>query len=301
MATTVSGSATVGGTVYPASASITLPAPVTPPPASGCSLGIYDVADDYPSSFSGIQAFVTAGCPVRIGTYYCQWQGSWPGNFAALCQQHGVTPFIELEPWFTTTTWPAFTNIAAGQYDSWLQSFAGSVKSYGLPVMLTYAHEMNGNWYPWGNGGPQSVTPAQWIASWQHVVTTMNAVAPGLITWVWAPNNADVGPVAPYWPGQEYVGLAAYDGYLQNTSQTFASFQQQTVTQIRALTSGPIWNSECGVEPAGSGRAAVISEFIKAMQGAGLSGFNWFNQSPFNLTSAEMTTFAAAVSAWNAG
>lgn len=297
MASTVSGSATVGGAAYNVSAPITLPAA---PAATACNLGIYDPADDYPSSWTGIQAFTAAGCPVKVGTYYCQWQGPYPQNFATLCHANGVTPFIELEPWFTSTTWPAFTNIAAGQYDSWLQSMAASVKAGGYPVMMTYAHEMNGSWYPWGNGGPQNVTAAQWIASWQHVVTTMNTVAPGLITWVWAPNNADVGSVVPYWPGQSYIGLAAYDGYIQNTSQTFASFQQQTVTQIRSLTSGPIWNSECGVEPAGNGRAAVIAEFVKAMQGAGLSGFNWFNQSPFNLTSAETSTLAAAVSAWNA-
>ena len=300
MASTVSGSASVGGVTYPASALITLPASPTPPPATACELGIYDPADDYPSNWSGIQAFENAGNSVKIGTYYTQWQGGWPSNFASLCKQNNVIPFIELEPWFTQTTWPTFTNIAAGQYDSWLQSIATSAKAFGSPVYLTYAHEMNGNWYPWGNGGPQGVTPAQWIASWQHVVSLMSAIAPNIV-WVWAPNNADVGSVVPYWPGQQYVGLAAYDGYIQNTSQTFANFQQQTVTQIRSLTSGPIWNSECGVEPAGSGRAAVISEFIKAMEGAGLSGFNWFNQSPFNLTSAEMTTFAAAVSAWNAG
>jgi mannan endo-1,4-beta-mannosidase len=269
----------------------------TPPPVPLCQLGIYDPANDYPSSWSGMQAF--AAVPVRIATYYVQWGGGFPINLASLALAHNVTPFVELEPWYTSTTWPTFSTIAAGASDAYLQTMAKAVNTFGHPVMMTYAHEMNGSWYPWGKGGAQGVTAAQWVASWQHVVSTMNAVT-NLITWVWAPNNNDVGSVAPYWPGQPYVGLAAYDGYLQNTSQTFANFQASTVAEIRKLTTGPIWNSECGVEPAGSGRAALITKFIADLKAGGVSGFNWFNQSPFNLTSAEMAVFDTAVNLWNA-
>ncbi len=297
--TAVTGSATIGGTAYPASASITLPAPVTPPsPAASCLLGVYDPNDDYPSNWNGIQAFENAGCPVKIATYYVQWQGGFPSNLATLAQQHGVIPFVELEPWFTQTTWPTFTNIAAGQYDSWLLSFAGSVKSYGLPVMLTYAHEMNGNWYPWGNGGPQSVTPAQWIASWQHVTSVMSAIAPN-IQWVWAPNNADVGSVVDYYPGGGC--LAAWDGYLQNSSQNYSNFLAQTVKQIRSVTSGPVWLAETSIAPNDSTRAARIPGFLSDLKAAGVVGLNWFNQDKWALSAAEMPVFASAVNAWNAG
>jgi mannan endo-1,4-beta-mannosidase len=298
--TTVTGSATVGGVAYQASASITLPS--SPPPGGTCVLGIYDNADDWPSSWTGIQAFQNAGCPVKIGTYYVQWQGGWPANFANLCQQHGVIPFVEFEPWFTQTTWPAFTDIAAGKYDSWLQTIAQAVAAFGHPVWLTYAHEMNGSWYPWGNGGAEGVTPAQWIASWEHVTSVINAIAGSLVTWVWAPSNNDGGrAVTPYWPGDgSSVGLAAWDGYLNQAGQTFSSFLSPTLTEIRKLTSGPVWLAETGVEPAGSGRAARISGLVSDLHAAGVSGFNWFNQGVFALTPAEMTAFAAGVNAWNA-
>lgn len=306
MTTPVSGSVTIGGQVYPASASVTLPAaPVTPPPAtSSLSLGIYDPADDWPSAWSGIQAFQTAGCPVQIGTYYVQWGGDFPPNFSSLCLANGVIPFVEMEPWYTSTTWPTFSTIASGAFDSYLTTFAGQVKAFGHPVWLTFGHEMNGSWYPWGNGGAQGVTPAQWIAAWNHVTSFISNLAPGLVTWVWAPNNNDVGAVSPYWAGdavQNASFLAAYDGYLNSASATFANFQASTVAEIRKLTSGPIWNSECGVQPAGAQRAAQIKQFIADLKAGGVNGFNWWNQSPFNLTSAELSTFATAVGAWNAG
>jgi beta-mannanase len=272
------------------------------PPATSCLFGVYDPANDYPSSWNGgdggIQLFAAA--PVRIATYYIQWGGAFGTNLANLALAHNAIPYMEMEPWYTSTTWPTFTDIAAGVYDSYLQSFAASIVAYGNPIWLTYAHEMNGSWYPWGNGGPQGVTPAQWLASWEHVHTVINAAAPGLVTWVWAPNNADVGSVVPYYPGDAYVDIAGYDGYLNAAGQTFASQQQITVNEIRSVTTRPIWNAECGIEPADGTRLARIAPFIEGMQQAGLTGFMHWNQSPFNYSTAEIAAVTNAVNAWNA-
>lgn len=278
-----------------ASASFSVSA-AAPPPAQ-CLFGVYDPQDDYPSNYSGIQKFAAA--PVRIVTYYVGWNGGFPDNLASLALANGTIPFVEMEPWFTNTTWPAFTDITAGAYDSYLNSFAASIVAYGHPVWLTYAHEQNGSWYPWGNGGAEGVTPAQWVAGWKHVHDVINAAAPGLVTWVWAPNNADVGSVVPTYPGDAYVDIAAYDGYLNAAGQTFGSFQQQTVNQIRSITSKPIWNSECGIQPADGTRLARIAPFIAGMKAAGLTGFMHWNQSPFNLTTQEIQAMTNAVNLWN--
>lgn len=269
-----------------------------PPPASQCVFGVYDPANDGAGSFTGMQQFTAA--PIKVGTYYVQWNGPFPTSFANICQAHGFIPFVEIEPWFSTTTWPAFNTIASGAFDAYLTSFGASIASFGQTVWLTFAHEMNGSWYPWGNGGPQGITPSQWIAAWKHVHDVINAAAPGLVKWVWAPNNNDVGPVTPYWPGPAYVDIPAYDGYIQNASQTFANFQAGTVNEIRSLTSIPIWNSECGVNPTGAGQPAAIAQFIADMKSAGLSGFMWWNQSPFNVSGSSLTAVTNGVNLWNA-
>jgi beta-mannanase len=274
-----------------------------PPPASQCTFGIYDPSLDGNGSWTGPTQFQAA--PIVVATHYVAWDEipMWPSSFANLCLAHGAIPFVELEPWNSATggaTWPAFNTITSGSYDSQLTTLGSNIATFGHTTWLTFAHEMNGNWYPWGNGGPQGVTPTQWIAAWKHVHDTVNATAGGHAKWVWAPNNNDVGPVTPYWPGASYVDVPAYDGYLNAAGQTFASFQQGTVNEIKALTSVPIWNAECGIEPADGTRLARIAPFIAGMKNAGMAGFMHWNQSPFNYSTTEIAALTGAVNAWNA-
>lgn len=278
-----------------------------PPPASQCVFGVYDPSLDS-ASWTGVAQFAAA--PVQVATFYTQWDesgGLFPVAFANLCKAHGVIPFVEIEPWYSATggaTWPAFNTITSGSFDSLLTAFGTAIASFGSTVWVTFAHEMNGNWYPWGNGGPQGVTPAQWVACWKHVHDTVNSTAGGHAKWVWAPNNADVGSVVPYWPGSGptaggYVDIPGYDGYLNAAGQTFASFQQQTINQIKTLTNLPIWNAECSINPADSTRLARIGPFIAAMKAAGMAGFMHWNQGSYAYSTAEIAALTSAVNTWN--
>lgn len=265
--------------------------------------GVYDPSLDGSGSWSGVQPFEAA--PVKIGTHYVQWDlGTlWPSSFATLCQNNNAIPFVELEPWNSATggkTWPTFANIIGGTYDSLLTGLGSGIASFGHTVWLTFAHEMNGSWYPWGNGGAGGVTPSQWISAWKHVHDTVNSTAGGLAKWVWAPNNNDVGPVTPYWPGASYVDIPAADMYIQNSSQTFANFHANTIREIATLTSTPVWNAETGVNPADATQPGRITQFVSDMKNAGMSGFMWWNQSPYNISGASLTALTNAVNAWNA-
>ena len=278
-----------------------------PPPASQCTFGIYDPSLDGSGSWTGPQQFAAA--PIKVATHYVAWDESplFPLSFCNLARAHGAIPFVELEPWNSATagaTWPAFNTITSGSYDSMLSTFGAAIASFGSTVWVTFAHEMNGNWYPWGNGGPQGVTPSQWVACWKHVHDVVNASAGGFAKWVWAPNNADVGSVIPYWPGSGptaggYVDVPAYDGYLNAAGQTFASFQQQTINQIKSLTNVPIWNAECSISPADSTRLARIGPFIAAMKAAGMAGFMHWNQDTYAYNATEIAALTAAVNTWN--
>ncbi|KAJ3067902.1 hypothetical protein HDU98_008903 [Podochytrium sp. JEL0797] len=52
---------------------------------------------------------------------------------------------------------------------------------YGVPIFLRYAHEMNGDWYPWGN------YPSSFIASFRQFTTIMRQHT-NMTAMVWAPN-----------------------------------------------------------------------------------------------------------------
>ncbi|WP_394278639.1 glycoside hydrolase family 26 protein [Microbacterium sp.] len=108
----------------------------------------------------------------------------------------------------------------------------------GVPVVVRFAHEMNGSWYAWGQ------QPELYVETFRNVATAVHDQVPGA-TMMWAPNygggypftggayaaipgsadgrvldtdddgalsSAD-DPYAPYYPGDEYVdwvGMSLY-------------------------------------------------------------------------------------------
>jgi hypothetical protein len=68
----------------------------------------------------------------------------------------GAVPLVTWEPW----AWgggldqPAYSldRIAAGDFDARIIEWGQSLAAWGYPVQLRFAHEMNGDWYPWAEG-----------------------------------------------------------------------------------------------------------------------------------------------------
>jgi mannan endo-1,4-beta-mannosidase len=239
--------------------------------------------------------------PVKpvIANYYSGWGESFKADFARAAAADGMETFVEMEPWNCGACGPGgfatMTDISAGKYDQYLTRFGAQIRAYGGPVLVTFAHEMNGRWYPWGRGGAEGVTPAQWIAGWDHVVTVVNGQAPGLVTWMWAPNaEGGAGPVAPYWPGRQYVGVAGIDGYLRSGADTYESVFGRTVADIRALTSAPIWIAETGVNIDAT-TGARLAAYVAAVRAARLQGLLYFNKSQYALPRDDLAVLAAAV------
>jgi hypothetical protein len=234
--------------------------------------------------------------------YYSGWDEPFNASFAEDAYADGIQTFVEMEPWNCGDcpggSVPEMTDIAAGGYDGYLASFGQAIKAFGHPVLVTFAHEMNGGWYPWGYDGSEGTTPEQWIAAWDHVVTVVNAQAPGLVTWIWAP-NVELGAtsIAQYWPGAQYVGEVGLDGYLSDDNATYQSEFGQTVADVRAITGLPIWITETGVnqdESAGDRLAALAT----AVQQAGLTGMLYFDQGAAVLTQQDEQTLADVIGPW---
>jgi beta-mannanase len=195
---------------------------------------------------------------------------------------------------------PSMTDIANGKYDAYLTSFAKSIAAYGKPTWVTFAHEQNGNWYPWGHGGSEGTTDAQWVATWKHVHDVMNASATN-IKWVWAPN---VEPnccalASATWPGTNYVDIVGIDGYLRSASDTYSGVFGSTVSHIKAFSgTKPIWIAETGITPADGTRSARITKYVNDVKAAGLAGLLYFNQYDFTLNASEKQTLANAMAGW---
>ena len=82
--------------------------------------------------------------PDLIGQYLA-WNSSFDAQAVSAAWSYGALYYIAWEPYDTTAQ-----AIADGQSDAYISRFAGAVRALNLPVAISFGHEMNGNWYPWG-------------------------------------------------------------------------------------------------------------------------------------------------------
>lgn len=117
--------------------------------------------------------------------------------------------------------------IVSGKLDPYIRSFAQSVAKSGLTVYMRFAHEMNGDWYPW------SRDPAVYAQAWRHVVDIFRAEKAVNAKWVFSLNPSPYEEAGPwlanantYWPGAGYVD------YLGSTMINFGGIKQKSVAEF---------------------------------------------------------------------
>ena len=71
---------------------------------------------------------------------------------------------------------------------AYLTTYAEAVRSYAHPVILSFGHEMNGHWYPWGY---THTSPTTFVAAWRHIVTLFRQMDVRNVTWLWTVNIMD--------------------------------------------------------------------------------------------------------------
>jgi mannan endo-1,4-beta-mannosidase len=235
-------------------------------------LGVYE--PDSPGSYTGIDQFAQAiGSNPNLVTYYSPWLQPFQGAFATSAAQRGATVLVQMD-----ATNINLAAIASGQYDAYLRSYASAVKAFGGQVILSFGHEMNGNWYTWGY---QHTSATVFVAAWRHIVTVFRTLGTRNVTWLWTVNIIDtldnrIPVPAPWWPGSSYVNWVGIDGYYYSPSWTFASLFGPTIVAVRELTRDPILISETGAAPS-AGQPAKITDLFAGVQMYGLLGFVWYD------------------------
>jgi hypothetical protein len=180
----------------------------------------------------------------------------------------GATPFLTWEPfdWRAgSVEQPSYAlrNIADGRFDAYLTRTARTLAAFDGPVLLRFAHEMNGHWYPWSeqvNGNRRG----DYVAAWRHVHDLFRQHGVDNVQWVWSPNVEFPGsqPLAELFPGPAYVDVVALDGYnwgsdapsgWQSPGQVF----DPTLTVVRRLAPGtPLMIGETASSERGGDKAA---------------------------------------------
>jgi hypothetical protein len=237
-------------------------------------LGVFE--NGTPPAYQPVAEFArAAGRQPDLVGYFSGWSEPFDQSFASVMHSHDKIPFVQIDP-----TFASMTSITAGDYDSYLRSYAQSVRAYGHPVVIGFGHEMNAPWYPWGYG---HLSPAVFVQVWRYIVALFRAQGADNVTWLWT-INADrpgTGPVADWWPGAKYVTWVGIDGYYYRPSDTFASVFGRTIDQVRKFTAKPVLLSETAVGPA-AGQFVKIQDLFRGMQQYKTLGLVWFDKDQHN-------------------
>src|SRR6266851_1856460 len=241
------------------------------PPVPVSYLGVYE--PEGPSSYRQVRNFGQAvGRKPNIVVYYSAVNEPFQSAFDRKARGHGATVLVQIEPWHTS-----MTAVASGAYDSWLRSYADAVVRFGHPVMISWAQEANGDWYPWGY---RHVAPAMWVRAWRHIVNVFRARGAYNVTWVWdmnRDNHGNTGRLKNWWPGAKYVTWVGIDGYYFRWSDTYHSVLGRTIADARTFTSRPVLVEETAVGQV-AGQAAKIPGLFAGIRRDHVLGLVWFDE-----------------------
>ena len=210
--------------------------------------------------------------PDLVGQYLA-WNSSFDAQAVTAAWAYGALSYIAWEPYDTTAQ-----AIAGGQSDAYVSRFARAVRALNLPVAISFGHEMNGNWYPWGTG---QTTAAAFVAAWRHIHNLFIQAGASNVIWVWNPNI--INPVAQvglrsYWPGDSYVDWVGLTGYFPASGpETFASLYGPTMTEIKQFTTKPVIIAETSVETGPAEIQAARSLVAGVKRHPGVLGLIWFD------------------------
>jgi len=209
-------------------------APAPPPAATasywGAWIGSQLTGESPPWDMSAVDRFAQlAGKGPSVVEYsspFTECEGSscrpdhFPSEEMTAIRNYGAIPFFS---WGSQSTplegsvEPAFslTRLIAGDYDAYLKEFAAAAREWGHPFFLRFDWEMNGNWFPWGEG-TNGNGPGEFVAAWHHVHDIFTEAGATNASWVWCPYafpKGGLGALKRSYPGNAYVDWSCLDGY----------------------------------------------------------------------------------------
>lgn len=238
---------------------------------------------------SNIDAFAreAGGEPAVVGAYFDL--SKHPEDlrrFLVETAARGAVPFVTLDPKDRDEPDVAYQRtfialINAGKFDSSLSAQAAAIRDFGSPVLLRFAHEMNGDWYPYSGvfaGGAADADhdgladgPENFVKAWRRVHGLFAAAGVANAVWIFCP-NAETFPAEEwnlpfaYYPGSAYVDMITVDAY---EAPYKARRDLEAVTEDFFNELGLFLESGAEAKPVG------ISEFGTSRAGAADKG-DWY-------------------------
>ena len=241
--------------------------------SAAIKLGVYSAAPGKPTAMEDPRVFdrfisMVGGTPDILHDYSNVTEPLLTSTDIANLEEHGATPMVTWQLYKSGYSGSVITlpDIAAGRYDSSLREAAQLANGLPFEVLIRFAHEMNGDWYPWSPGREAGNVGSNYVDAWRHIVSVFRQEGATNVKWVWSPNvNHGQYPFAQFFPGDEWVDYVALDGYNWGTSgvgmnkwQKLSKVFEPSYSQLTKLSSKPVMIAETSASETGGDKAAWI-------------------------------------------
>ena len=220
---------------------------------------------------------------------------TFPSKAVKTIHQAGLVPYIRLMPRSTledSYSKPdrvySLDNIINGKFDTKLRKWARDAKNSNIPLIIDFAPEMNGDWFPWSGilngagtknkyGDPALADgPEKYRDAYRHIITIFRQEKATKITWVFhvdAYNTLEKSwnNYKAYYPGDGYIdwiGVSVYGA--QTPSEDWKTFNQimgSSYPQLAKISSKkPLAVLEFGVTERGTRKAKWISDALNSIK-----------------------------------
>jgi len=218
---------------------------------------------------------------------FIDWNSLPDKNVIADVYGSGSALMVSWEPWEAKVKRGIdFQDIYSGKHDRYLTEFSKRLKAIQGEVFVRFAHEMNGNWYPWSGG---KIGKETFVRTYRYIKDFFDKEKVLNVRWVFSVNWEDVpaesNSFLDYYPGDSYADFVGIDGYNWGTTQPWSrwmSFREIFEPRYREISGRihkPILITEFGCAGPDQDKQHWIRDAMQAMRSLGdIKGFVLFNQ-----------------------
>ena len=203
---------------------------------------------------------------------------AFPSETVAALLEREITPFI----WWQPAAPPGkargefarYVHTIQGRHDDYIREWAAAAAAQDGDILVRYAHEMNGRWYPWAITRFDN-SPERYVRAWRHIWRIFQEEGVTNVKWVWAPSREGCKGCEPnygyesFYPGNRYVDYIALSAYnkADRRWRTMASMLEKAMVRMRLMTRSdgfpngkPVILDEVGTVHTGGSKAAWLTD-----------------------------------------
>lgn len=235
---------------------------------------------------------------------------SFPADGVNTLKGLGRVPFIRMmarheDAWENPGGESLYTmqNIIDGKFDTELTAWAAAARNCGVPLLVEFGTEVNGDWFPWngsyhgagtknGYGDPDYPDgPERFRDAYRHIIHIFRNEGADNVTWFFHVNNSSFpeeewNRYSYYYPGDDYIdwiGVSVYGPQTPDSDyESFTSMMDECYPKLCALSAvKPIALLEFGVCEGGWDKALWIADAFASLSGGKyprLKAVSWWNE-----------------------